>query len=150
MRATGIIRRIDDLGRIVIPKEIRRTLRLREGDPMELFVDHDGVVFKPYRSIDYYKSEFKTACRLLCWQDVNNFAVFDRRNRIGDYDLKTVDHTEAHWFDFRHPTFDQASGLWVYTIFAGGDIMGFIVCDHEDKHIELVLKYLAYAISERE
>ena len=44
MKATGIVRRIDDLGRVVIPKEIRRTLRIREGDPLEIFVDHDGEV----------------------------------------------------------------------------------------------------------
>jgi AbrB family transcriptional regulator, stage V sporulation protein T len=44
MKATGIVRRIDDLGRIVVPKEIRRTLRLREGDPMEIYTGRDGVV----------------------------------------------------------------------------------------------------------
>lgn len=43
MKATGIVRRIDDLGRIVIPKEIRRTLHIREGDPLELFLDRDGI-----------------------------------------------------------------------------------------------------------
>lgn len=49
MKATGIVRRIDDLGRVVIPKEIRRTLRIREGDPLEIFTDKDGVViFKKY------------------------------------------------------------------------------------------------------
>ncbi len=44
MKATGIVRRIDDLGRVVIPKEIRRTLRIREGDPLEIFTDRDGGV----------------------------------------------------------------------------------------------------------
>jgi AbrB family transcriptional regulator (stage V sporulation protein T) len=49
MKATGIVRRIDDLGRVVIPKEIRRTLRIREGDPLEIFTDKDGeVIFKKY------------------------------------------------------------------------------------------------------
>ena len=49
MKATGIVRRIDDLGRVVIPKEIRRTLRIREGDPLEIFTNSDGgVVFKKY------------------------------------------------------------------------------------------------------
>lgn len=49
MKATGIIRRIDDLGRIVIPKEIRRTMRIREGDPLEIYTDKDGeVIFKKY------------------------------------------------------------------------------------------------------
>ncbi len=53
MKATGIVRRIDDLGRVVIPKEIRRTLRIREGDPLEIFVDRDGeVILKKYSPIN--------------------------------------------------------------------------------------------------
>lgn len=52
MKATGIVRRIDDLGRVVIPKEIRRTLRIREGDPLEIFTDHDGqVILKKYSPV---------------------------------------------------------------------------------------------------
>ncbi len=52
MKATGIVRRIDDLGRVVIPKEIRRTLRIREGDPLEIFTDANGeVIFKKYSPI---------------------------------------------------------------------------------------------------
>ena len=52
MRATGIVRRIDDLGRVVIPKEIRRSMGITEGDPLEMFVDTDsgGLVLVPYRS----------------------------------------------------------------------------------------------------
>lgn len=47
MKATGIVRRIDDLGRVVIPKEIRRTMRIREGDPLEIYTSNDGeVIFK--------------------------------------------------------------------------------------------------------
>jgi len=52
MKATGIVRRIDDLGRVVIPKEIRRTMRIREGDPLEIYTDHEGeVIFKKYSPI---------------------------------------------------------------------------------------------------
>lgn len=52
MKATGIVRRIDDLGRVVIPKEIRRTMRIREGEPLEIFTDKDGeVIFKKYSPI---------------------------------------------------------------------------------------------------
>lgn len=52
MKATGIVRRIDDLGRIVIPKEIRRTMRIKEGDPLEIFVDREGeVILKKYSPI---------------------------------------------------------------------------------------------------
>ena len=49
MKATGIVRRVDDLGRVVIPKEIRRTLRIREGDPLEIYTEKDGgVIFRKY------------------------------------------------------------------------------------------------------
>ena len=52
MKATGIVRRIDDLGRVVIPKEIRRTMRIREGDPLEIYTSNDGeVIFKKYSAI---------------------------------------------------------------------------------------------------
>ena len=52
MKATGLVRRIDDLGRVVIPKEIRRTLRIREGDPLEIFTDREGeIILKKYSPI---------------------------------------------------------------------------------------------------
>ena len=52
MKATGIVRRIDDLGRVVIPKEIRRTLRIREGDPLEIFTDREGeIILKKYKDV---------------------------------------------------------------------------------------------------
>ena len=52
MKATGIVRRIDELGRIVVPKEIRRVLRIREGDPLEIFTDKDGeIVLKKFSPI---------------------------------------------------------------------------------------------------
>ena len=55
MKATGIIRRIDDLGRVVIPKEVRRTLKIKEGDPLEMFLDRDCVCFKKYEGhITYF------------------------------------------------------------------------------------------------
>ena len=49
MKATGIVRRIDELGRVVVPKEIRRTLRIREGDPLEIYVEKNGeILLKKY------------------------------------------------------------------------------------------------------
>lgn len=57
MKATGIVRRIDDLGRVVIPKEIRRTLRIREGDPLEIYIATDGeVIFKNIRLSESLRS----------------------------------------------------------------------------------------------
>ena len=64
MKATGIVRRIDDLGRVVIPKDIRRTLHIREGDPLEIYTDHGSVIFKRYdpssewsRTLDEFKED---------------------------------------------------------------------------------------------
>ena len=52
MKATGIVRRIDDLGRVVVPKEIRRTLRIREGDPLEIYTDREGgIILRKYSPI---------------------------------------------------------------------------------------------------
>ena len=60
MKATGIVRRIDDLGRVVIPKEIRRTMRIREGDPLEIYTDADGeVIFKKYSPIGELSAQTK-------------------------------------------------------------------------------------------
>ena len=58
MKATGIVRRIDDLGRVVIPKEIRRTLRIRESDPLEIFTDREGdpeKIFTHWRAWEFCK-----------------------------------------------------------------------------------------------
>jgi AbrB family transcriptional regulator (stage V sporulation protein T) len=62
MRATGIVRRIDDLGRVVIPKEIRRSLRIREGDPLEIFVTNDTVCFKKYSALREEKDFLTNTC----------------------------------------------------------------------------------------
>ena len=68
MKATGIVRRIDDLGRVVIPKEIRRTMRIREGDPLEIYTDREGeVIFKKYSPISElqnFASEYADTLRL--------------------------------------------------------------------------------------
>ncbi len=63
MKATGIVRRIDDLGRIVVPKEIRRTLHIREGDPLEIFTDREGeIIFKKYSPIGELSSFAQQFC----------------------------------------------------------------------------------------
>ena len=52
MKATGVVRRIDDLGRIVIPKEIRKTLRIKDGESVEIFLENDNIVLKKYSPIE--------------------------------------------------------------------------------------------------
>lgn len=64
MKATGVVRRIDDLGRIVIPKEIRKTLRIKEGDPLEIFTDKEGeVILKKYSPIGELSEFASRVCR---------------------------------------------------------------------------------------
>ena len=75
MKATGIVRRIDDLGRIVVPKEIRRTLRIREGDPLEIYTGREGeIMLKKYSPIGEV-GEFATAYAQALAQVVDALAV---------------------------------------------------------------------------
>ena len=78
MKATGVVRRIDDLGRVVIPKEIRKTLRIKEGDPLEIFTDREGqVILKKYSpigelsefAIGYAETLSKTTGHIACITD---------------------------------------------------------------------------------
>lgn len=62
MQDTGIVRRIDELGRVVVPKEMRKTLRIREGDPLEIFADKDGLVLKKYSPIKSLDNLAKLVC----------------------------------------------------------------------------------------
>ena len=82
MKATGIVRRIDDLGRVVIPKEIRRTLRIREGDPLEIFVDHDGeVILKKYSPIGEL-GEFAQEYADSLYEATGHIAIITDRDQI--------------------------------------------------------------------
>lgn len=90
MRATGIVRRMDDLGRVVIPKEIRRAMRLREGAPLEIFTHNGAVCFKPYVAIgekDFIQAKNIVEVLLPC-----DFALLDCYETVqasvgeGDFD----------------------------------------------------------------
>ena len=82
MKATGIVRRIDDLGRVVIPKEIRRTLRIREGDPLEIFTDREGgVILKKYSPISELNDFAKEYAESL-QQTVGNIIIISDRDNL--------------------------------------------------------------------
>ena len=83
MKATGIVRRIDDLGRIVIPKEIRRTLRIREGDPLEIYTEKDGeVIFKKYSPMGDLQAVAAQLCESIGKNTGHIAAVADRDSII--------------------------------------------------------------------
>lgn len=71
MRATGVIRRVDDLGRIVIPKEIRQTLKIREGDPLEIWLDGSAICLKKYDVIAPFEDTLKSLVDMLNDEDVS-------------------------------------------------------------------------------
>lgn len=77
MKATGIVRRIDDLGRVIIPKEIRRTLGIREGDALEIFTDREGgVIFKKYRTEGLVARDISEIINLTYDDNAETEAVF--------------------------------------------------------------------------
>ena len=79
MKATGIVRRIDDLGRVVIPKEIRRTMRIREGDPLEIYTSNDGeVIFKKYSAISEMSENAAQVADIMCKLAACPVVLFDR------------------------------------------------------------------------
>ncbi len=83
MKATGIVRRIDDLGRVVIPKEIRRTMRIREGDPLEIYTSKDGeVIFKKYSLMGGVDEFAAQLCDTLSKSTGASVAVTDRDSII--------------------------------------------------------------------
>ena len=83
MKATGIVRRIDDLGRVVIPKEIRRTMRIREGDPLEIYTSKDGeVIFKKYSLMGGVDEFAAQLCDTLSKSTGTSVAVTDRDSVI--------------------------------------------------------------------
>ncbi len=79
MRATGIVRRIDDLGRVVIPKEIRKTMKIKEGDPLEIFTGESGeVVFKKYSTLAEFESFASAAAKAISGSLQKTVIVTDR------------------------------------------------------------------------
>ena len=83
MKATGIVRRVDDLGRIVIPKEIRRTLKIREGDPLEIYTEKDGgVIFRKYSPMGDLQDFASQICESIGANTGHVAAVSDRDSII--------------------------------------------------------------------
>ena len=147
MKATGIVRRIDDLGRVVIPKEIRRTMRIREGDPLEIYTASDGeVIFKKYSPMGEL-SEFSNQ-----YSEVLNRAadlpviITDRDHVISVSGIPKKDILERHISDELEEIMENrdkyiAEGgkslyplnnynmkaLIAYPIIASGDIAGAVI-----------------------
>ena len=156
MKATGIVRRIDDLGRVVIPKEIRRTMRIREGDPLEIYTDADGeVIFKKYSPIGEISvmsekyAEVLSKCTafsvVICDRDhciaasgISKREVLERRVSSALEELME----ERHSFVYGQSTGEQPTALEgvdrraavIVPIIAAGDISGAVVLLQNDEN----------------
>lgn len=89
MKATGIVRKIDDLGRVVIPKEIRRQMRIKEGDPLEIFIDGKIVCFQPYSPIETEQWEVALRIAKIMLKDIK-FAILNSYGEVMGTNTKNV------------------------------------------------------------
>ncbi len=149
MKATGVVRRIDDLGRIVIPKEIRRTMRIREGDPLEIFTDKDGgVVFKKYSLMGGLSDFAGQMCETLSKLSGLTAVITDRDNTLAVSGASRRDLSERAVSDEREKLLESRQ-LYVYQpdqpqlsvcrdseryhitvcapILSGGDVLGTVL-----------------------
>lgn len=124
MRATGIVRRIDDLGRVVIPKEIRRTMRIREGDPLEIYTDHEGeVIFKKYSPIGelaQFASQYAETLHKTCGLAV---AICDRDAVVATAGVPKREYVE------RKITADAESAMESRQLYSWRDGDGFSIVE---------------------
>ncbi|CEH27794.1 stage V sporulation protein T [Aneurinibacillus migulanus] len=149
MKATGIVRRIDDLGRVVIPKEIRRTLRIREGDPLEIFVDRDGeVILKKYSPIgelgdfakEYADSLYESTNHITLISDRDTIIAVSGASKkefmdkaIGEIVETTMEErrtslqTSAGEYEMIRDNEDNYSSYVIAPIIAGGDPIGSVI-----------------------
>jgi stage V sporulation protein T len=93
MKCTGVIRRIDELGRIVIPKEIRKSLAIREGESLEIFIDNDKLIMKKYSKLDNYQNDIKDIIKYISNAFNININFYDRDKLIvsSDEDFKNIE-----------------------------------------------------------
>lgn len=141
MKATGIVRRIDDLGRVVIPKEIRRTLSIREGDPLEIYLDDGGVVFKKYSVMGMNEDVVRIA-RTMASNAGFDIAIYDRDRVISG--LRSFPHdVDNEWFYHREGFQDK--DFFIYPVSTNGEIVGFIVSTKQGVEIEMIQRYLSIA-----
>lgn len=163
MKATGVVRRIDDLGRVVIPKEIRRTLRIKEGDPLEIFTDKEGeVILKKYSPIgelsefatEYAETLSKTTGHIACITDKDTVIAVSGGSKkeyleqgISEELEKIMDEKENYNSKENNDTAipitkndnDQRknNAQVVYPIIADGDAIGTVILLSKDEKTKM-------------
>lgn len=151
MKATGIVRRIDDLGRVVIPKEIRRTLRIKEGTPLEIFTDREGeIILKKYSPIgelslfakEYVEALSQTTGCLACITDHDQIVAAagpGQKDYIGkevskeledlmnDRQSQCVNNGESGWIPIIEGQTGESCAQAIQPIICAGDVIGAVI-----------------------
>ena len=137
MKATGIVRRIDDLGRVVIPKEIRRTLKIREGDPLEILIEKDCVCFKKYSTLGSFSEDILRVAQDMAQRTFNHqIAIYDRDSKVSGPNSYSS-YVDESWED--NSTSFEYEGMGVYPIVSDGELYGYICCPESDMSAEMTM-----------
>ena len=146
MKATGIVRRIDDLGRVVIPKEIRRTLKIREGDPLEILIEKNFVCFKKYSTLGSFSEDILRVAQDMAQRTFNHqIAIYDRDSKVSGPNSYSS-YVDESWED--NSTSFEYEGMGVYPIVSDGELYGYICCPESDMSAEMTMIacYLSTAV----
>lgn len=153
MKATGIVRRIDDLGRVVIPKEIRRTLRIREGDPLEIFLGWDGgIILKKYSWLNNVYEVSTGVISALKSSGFPQVVLYDRDVAVmgqpQSYGMPS--EVPSLWYDYRMDgnVYAVEDGISILALNLDGESIGFIATKTEfvKKNTEEILRFAGRAI----
>lgn len=149
MKATGIVRRIDDLGRVIIPKDIRRSLKIREGDPLEIFIENNCVCFQKYSTLGSLAEEpLQIAIKMASKSGLRPIAIYDTTVKLRGME-NFSSYVPTQW-EFENKSFKYNDTYGVYPIHADGDLVGYAVCDKQDMGIEMMMisRYLGTVIED--
>ena len=148
MKATGIVRRIDDLGRVVIPKEIRRTLKIREGDPLEILIEKNCVCFKKYSTLGLFSEDILRVAQDMAQRTFKHqIAIYNRDSKISGPNSYSS-YVDESWED--NSTSFEYEGMGVYPIISDGELYGYICCPESDMGAEMtmIVCYLSAAVGD--
>ena len=149
MKATGIVRRIDDLGRVIIPKDIRRSLKIREGDPLEIFIENNCVCFQKYSTLGSLAEEpLQIAIKMASKSGLRPIAIYDTTIKLRGMENFPA-YVPTQW-EFERKPFVFNNTYGVYPICADGELVGYAVCDQQDMgcEMDMIARYLNL-VSER-